>query len=120
MAVLNYRVCNDGNRTLVTITSTLGTTTTYRFFTDGDCNVTERTKILNFQADRAVDTAYTVYYTYTVTERVNGILQEPYELSGSFPMGIGETIKNISVYSFIERDCAGEDRTYDGTIPTER
>lgn len=69
-----YIVCDNGADLSITITGAFYGNSSTRTYFDGDCNIQETSKQYRITASQAVDTAYTVWFTYNYQEIVDGVV----------------------------------------------
>ena len=108
MASMIYRVCDGANRTMVTITDDWASGESTRYYTQGSCSITERTRILRFTASQAVDTEYRVWYTYTMEQYDDYGGLTTSTMTGWFDMPANDTVFTREVFTYRFSSCTDD------------
>jgi hypothetical protein len=102
----HYTVCDNDVAVDVVLASQLIGSPAFRTYTQGDCIVSEYTQTLRFTGNRSVDTPYNIYYSYTWTIRINGLIQYPvHQTVEQATMLAGDTTVDVEVKTSQRFDC---------------
>jgi hypothetical protein len=100
-----YIVCHSGTTVTRQVANAGSGSITTRYYTEGDCNVIEKTKTLSFNSFTAVDTDFTIYFSYTVTHYVDYVWQYQQTINDTVVMPAGQITVGKVVYDSIVYDC---------------
>lgn len=101
-----YTVCDNGASVVVTVTGAFFGNTSTRTYSDGDCTIVETSRGYTITASQAVDTAYTIWFTYKYTEIVDGVSSGLLTRNTTVQMPANSTFIEFTLVTLEQYSCA--------------